>query len=77
MINVYLDRFLGKRLAVNPPLRFEQRLDDVARLAAYGDLHRVVFRLNEEARVLKRLDHRDTRMEALHPLRGCQCPFSI
>ena len=64
----YLERLLSERLAVHPPLRLEDWLDDVARLAADGDLHRVVLGLDVEPCVLERLDDGHTGVEPLHAL---------
>lgn len=62
----YLERLLRQRLTVHPPLRLEDGLYDVPRLATNRNLHRVVLRLDVQPRVLERLHHSDARVEAPH-----------
>lgn len=63
-----LDSFLREGLAVNPPLWFQHGLDDITRLAAYWDLHRVILRLYVESGILECFYDSHTGMEALHAL---------
>ena len=46
LMTTHLERLLSQWFAVHPPLRLEDGLDDIPRLAADRDLHRVVLRLD-------------------------------
>ena len=63
-----LDGFLGQGFAVDPPLRLEERLNNVSRLVTDGDLHGVVLGLNVEAEFLELFDDLVPGMETLHAL---------
>lgn len=64
----HLECLLRQRLAVHPPLRFENGLDNITGLAAYGNLHGVVLGLDVQSCIFESLDHRDTSVEPLHSL---------
>ncbi|KAI3493165.1 hypothetical protein L1887_42182 [Cichorium endivia] len=61
-----LDDLGGERLAVDPPLRLHDGLDDVSGTRADGHGHGVVLGLNVAADLLELVDDSTTRREALH-----------
>lgn len=63
-----LDGLLSERLAVDPPLRSKDGLDDVSRLAADGDSHGVVLGLDVVSTLGQELDDLDSGVESLHAL---------
>ena len=64
----YLHGLLCEGLAVDPPLRLQNRLDDISRLVANRDLHGVVLLLDVETSILKSFDDSNTCVESLHAL---------
>jgi hypothetical protein len=61
-------RFGGSVLEVDPPLRLHDGLNDITRLAANGDLHRVVLGLDVKTLLLQGFQDRRSHMESLHAL---------
>ena len=59
---------LRERLAVDPPLRFDQGLDDVSGFTADRDRHRVVFGLDVQSELLESLHDLNASVETLHAL---------
>lgn len=63
-----LGSFSSGILQVDPPLRLHDALDDIARFATDGDLHRVVLGLNVEALLLQCIQNSLPDVISLHSL---------